>query len=85
MRSISDIFEELHQHPDYLGGVVWTIEDLVMAMKDHTEHDGSKYSASVEDIASAMKLKYWEEAAIEDGWQYIDRVLWDFDDSLEDN
>jgi hypothetical protein len=72
MRDINDIFRELQQHPDYIGGVIWTVEDLkhhidLWYVSLHNPHDAS----DIAKFAEFIDMDGWEDVAIEDGWEVI--------------
>jgi hypothetical protein len=70
MRSISDIFQELLSHPDYLGGVVWCKDDVIAEM-EALEDDGCVFSMSVDDIWERLDIGGWEDCATTDGYGAI--------------
>jgi hypothetical protein len=70
MRNIYDIIKELSDHPDYLGGLVFTIDDAI-------DHFNAEYNSDDEpfnkELLSNDDLIY-VKSSIED---YSDEVLYD--------
>ena len=70
MRSISDIFQELLSHPEYLGGVIWCKDDVIAEIETLQEDD-CVFSMNIDDIWERMDIGGWEDAATTDGYGAI--------------
>ena len=62
-KNINDLWREILQHPDYLGGVLWTPTDIEMV----AEQEQVPYILLID----AVRLDRWEESAIERGFDAI--------------
>lgn len=68
MRNIDVIFRELQQHPEYIGGVIWTTEDLMHTLLLQEVNAGSE---NVATFAKFVDMNGWEDVAIQDGWEVL--------------
>lgn len=62
------LFDAFVRHPNYLSGVVWTVQDV----RDECEFQGIDFDKV--DL-SKFDFRGWESVATEDGWPVITEEL----------
>lgn len=68
--NLDDIMAALHRHPEYIAGVIFTMED-VFAEADYMDIDRANIKPE------AFDLRGWEGMATEDGFGAIqDNLSW---------
>ena len=69
--NLDALISALFRHPDVLGCVLWTTEDV--------KNECERLDIDFDNLNMSMfRFKYWEEAAVEDGWHVITDVLNDY-------
>ena len=73
---IHALFAAIVRHPNYLGGVIWLVQDV----RDECECRGIDF-----DSVDLMKIDFsgWEGMAISDGWPVITDVLYEYEGEVE--
>lgn len=59
---LSDLLTKVRAHPDYRGGVVWSVDDIKMVAEE--------YGVSAEALDKLVDMEGWEGVSTEDGFDY---------------
>lgn len=72
MRNIALIIEELYNHPDYLGGRVWTKEHIADQITHHYQYEHDDYDIIID-----------EEQFTDDDWNGCREMVEEYYDAQE--
>lgn len=87
MRDIRDIIEELHRHPDYIVGDIFTIHDVLETIQDEVndelndamyfQEDGTMdYELNADELTDADRkaIQDYMENVLDQIWKHVDGV-----------
>lgn len=59
---LSDLCSKMRKHPDYRGGVVWSVDDIKMVAEE--------YGVSADALDELVDMRGWEGLSTEDGFEH---------------
>ena len=58
---LDDLWQKINKHPDYRGGVIWSVEDVKMVAEEH--------GVSADALDAKVDMSGWEDVSTEDGFE----------------
>jgi hypothetical protein len=78
MRDIRDIIEELHDHPDYIVGDVFTIHDVMDYIQDEIaeEIEQDEFELNIDDLSNKDKkaIQGYMENMLDQIWRHAEDI-----------